>query len=402
MQLEEIKGENLVFLFGAEDIFISRERFPKTREDILQLQIREFLQERGLFEGVPKIAYRVAEEEDPQVELEIVAVEERIVNRWLRELLKNKHKLSKLIPEILGVAWLTLKESDQFLLSVYLSEESFWLVLTGNGYISYFRNVHVDPTVGLMEEVIEQGLLATLDYCTRVLGVEIEGIIPYGPKRELLPESSVPFFEPQFSYFEGVDKELILEFPFFFGVFWVPEEFNFLPSEYRLFLTQLTWARKVGFTLLGLSLLNMGLWAYYQPKVKKLQAENKVLSSEIRKIESELQKYLPPEKQAIIQKWFTYLDRYKKTFILPEFLSWVDENLPPNTQFTFLDGEKTSDNKFVLTMTFEAQGSVSEANQKFKFLVKRLAKKIKVAEIDVIYHKKDKKGILKLKGEYDK
>ncbi len=402
MKLEEIKREELAFLFGAEDIFISRERFPKTREDILYLQIREFLQERGLFEGVPRIAYRIAEEGDLQVELEIVAVEERIVNRWLRELLKNKHKLSKLVPEILGVAWLTLKESDNFLLSVYLSEENFWLILTGNGHISYFRNVHVDPSVGLLEEVIEQGLLATLDYCSRVLGVEIEGIIPYGPKRELLPESSVPFFKPRFAYFAGVDKELILEFPFFFGVFWVPEEFNFLPSEYRLFLTQLTWARRFGFALLGLSLLNMGLWAYYQPKVKRLQAENRALTSEIRKIENELQRYLPPEKQAIVQKWFSYLDRYKKAFILPEFLGWLDENLPSNTRLTFLDGAKSSNNKFVLTMTFEAQGSVSEANQKFKFLVKKLTKMVKIAEIDITYDKKNKKGVLKLKGEYNK
>jgi len=393
-----LKGQKVAFLHHSQDFYFTREIFPKTNPEILKLQIQDKLQEMGLFEAPPIIRYQIDEEIGNQVEVEIAAVVRREISNLLRFSSQLEVRLEKIIPEELAIAYLSIKETTKFILSAYLTEDRFLIFLTGQGHIHFFRNIEIDPEFGVTESIIEDGLLASLDYCERILGIEIEGMIIYGSQRDLLAKSPIKEFKPSFLFVKNADIETILNFPSFFGAPFVPNTFNFIPESQQIFLRNLNFARYVAYLFLMLAIINYGLWATYSPKIKKLEREIKVLTAEIHKKRGILEETLPEEKRRKIEETNSIIEKYRKSFKLDKFLAFLEDTLPQTAKIVEAKGEE-GENSFSFELKTVFEGDLEEIKREIDIFYKNLATSYNLEEKIFNYDEINKEGLLVIKGK---
>ena len=394
---KNLKGKKICLIFEPQDFYFSREIFPKTDHEILKLQIQEKLHELGLFETPPLIRYQIGEDLGNQVEVEIAALENKEISNLIRFSTEIESRLEKIVPEELAIAYLTLQETPKFILSIYISKNKFLIFLTGQGNIYYFRNIDIDPDFGITENILEEGLLASMDYCERIIGIEIEGILTYGPQRDILKENTINLYKPKFSFIKGTKIDKILEFPSLFGSIFIPDSFNFIPLNQLIFLKNLSRARYISYIFIILAIINYGLWGIYEPKTSKLEREIKIIENEIKKKNEILQKLLPEEKRRIIEKRNLLINNYKKEFKLNNFLYYIENILPSKAEIIEAKGEKKEDS-FLFELKAKFEGELKVVEKEINTFYKKLANLYNLEERIFSYEPKKKEGILLIKG----
>ncbi|WP_456370714.1 hypothetical protein [Thermodesulfatator atlanticus] len=411
---QELKSKRFILVSEFPELHFSTENIVKSPEEIIELQLREKLRELGLFETTPAISFRIEEGLGPQIEVSFCAVNYSSIKQLIREVSDIEARLQGLYPEQLAIAFLTLKETDENTLSVYISQDKIYISLTGGNRLYFLRTLEVNPLFGPTSSQIEEALLAAIDFGERLLNINIKGIISYGPKRELLPDTSLTAIVPSFSFIKGIEKDQILDEPELFGALFVPEDFSLLPRDYRKFLWHLNAARKLGFIFLFISLINYGIWFFLSPKNKELEREIAYLQKKSEELTTQLNNILTPEEKQIVKTYIETKSKFDKTFRLDVFLYWLNEITPPDLIIRDLAGgeavnkklsEKTTkeyaqESPFPIFLEVESLGSLKKVQKSFDIFLEGLQEKISIKKNLFSYDDKNKKGILKIYGEF--
>ncbi|OAG28617.1 hypothetical protein [Thermodesulfatator autotrophicus] len=400
--LKKFKARELTLIKYFPELYLGKEVIPKGPKELIKIQIRERLKELGIFESTPFIVFKIEEDLETQLEVSFIAVNKLLIEEIVSETQKIEARIKLLSAEQIATCYLTIHETKENIISIYLSEDKLYIAITGLNKIIYLRTLSINKSFGITPSQVEETLLTTIDYAERVLGISLKGIISYGPKRELVPETSIPLIEASFSFIKGADINLILEKPYFFGSFFIPEEYNLLPEDYKTFQKHFSLVRKIAYFMLLSSFLSYGVWFYYTPKAKTEEEKYKVLVKELRLKNAELEQIIPPETEEKLKKIISLKKDYLKTFKLNTFLSWLNTITPGEIRISDIEGKKEENEKFSLLIKAECKGELNYIQNKFDVFLLRLKNKIETNEnlISFIYDEKNKKGYLTIKGFY--
>ena len=324
--LKNIKGQRAYIINTCKNPYLSREILNTTRqEELITLQLKDKLEETGIYEKEPWITYKIERNLDEQIEVIFAATEKECFLSILEDACKNMIRVEKLIPDFLAIPWLTICDTDENILSLYLDENKFYIFLTGKNKILFFRKIDIDPLTGPKSKVIEENILASLDYCDSYLKEPVEKILAYGPKKDDIPANIIPLYQPKFENFENIEQELILKEPYFFGALLVPDSFNFLPDNHKTFLKHLKIIRNICILLMVGTLFNYGLWFNYKPKINYIETELSQLRKELNEKEKLLRQELINEKEKIeyFNKINTILIKANKSLNIEELIDWI-------------------------------------------------------------------------------
>ena len=410
VELRELKGQKVIGACKPKDFYFSRETFPKTKKEILTLQIQDKLQELGLFEQTPIVRYRNVKEIGGLNEYEIVAVNELGIKECFEELINKEIKPEKIIPEELSIAFLTIRESEKFLISIYITEDKLWIFITGRNEIFYYRNIEIDSEFGITEELLEEAILTTIDYAQRILKIEIEGIIKYGKNRNIIPKTAIPEYEPKLIFIKNVSKEEIKSNPILFGSYYVAEEFNFIPEEQISILKSIKIASYIAYFLAVCIIVNYILWIRFENKVKFIENENRKIKKEIYEQEKILNKLITPEKKETLEKVKEILTNYQKTLKLNIFLTNIENIKPHNSEILLIEGKNNKkeetknqsqeNNDFEINIKIKGKGNLEELTKNFEKFNNELRKFLNITEDRYLYLEKTREGFLEIKGYY--
>lgn len=331
LTLKDIKGQRAHIVNVCQNPYLSKEYINKTSPEIIKLQLQEKIKETGIYEHQPWIAYKIEKELEDEIEVTFASIEKECFLNILEETSKNMVRIEKLIPDFLTIPWLTINDTDKNILSLYLEKNRFFIFLTGRKKILFFRKIDVDPLLGLEPKLIEENILASLDYCDSFLKEPVEKILAYGPKKDILPKNIMDIYEPKFNMFENIERELIISEPYFFGALLVPNNFNFLPEDHKIFLKHLKIARSICIFLIAGTLLNYGLWFTYKPKLNHKKREVIQLYYELEKARDTLNKNLIKNKEKInfIKEINNIINNAKNMINIEYFIEWTLKNIKP-------------------------------------------------------------------------
>ncbi|AEH45739.1 Fimbrial assembly family protein [Thermodesulfatator indicus DSM 15286] len=397
--LKKLKGKQVIAVKYFPELYLGRETLPTGPKELIELQLRERLKELGIFEGTPLIIFHIKEDLKTQLEVNFVAINKFPVEEIISDFQQYETEIKVLTATQLATCYLTLQETDSPVISVYIDKDYGFLAITGFKNIHYLRSIKPIPGSLLTSAQVEEALLAVMDYGDRVLGLNLKGIIAYGPKRELLPETSLPLIRPDFSFIEESFLDTALEYPEFFGLPFVPQELNLLPADYQQYQKHFSIIRKITFAMLVGSILNYGIWFYYYPKVEKIKKEHYTIKSELNKELEKFNKMISPKEIKLIEEEAKIYEKYRKTFKLNEFLAWLSTITPTGVVITETSGKGNN-----LLVKAECKGDFHYTQQQLTLFLANLKERIDINEnqIKLLYDQNKREGNLIIKGIYQR
>ena len=326
--LNELIGKKVVLIDYSSPFYFAKDKFSKAPTDILLYQIREKINPLSIFSRSPYIVFKVIEETLTDVDLTFLAIDPLNLKRNLNFLLSKGIRVIEHYHFVSAIGALSCALSTSPILSVFVSENYFFILITEGEDIVYLRIFNADDFSSITSSNVETGILSTLDYYHRFSDRHIEGYIAYGPKRDLVPKlGGIIPLDPYWPSLRGADNEFLLNHPEFYGVLFCPKEFDLLPDIYKFCNTHFARARKVVILCLCLSLFNFSVWTSLNRKVE-------YISSSIHKLESTINKNIAE----IDAKYPKNLNNFKKFLLLSQvysrqirvdwLLEWLAINLP--------------------------------------------------------------------------
>ncbi len=339
------RGRHVVIVDNTEPIYFARESFTKGPKEILLFQINEKLQPLAIFSRTPHIVFKILDETMTEVDLIYLAVDKKNTQISLEFFLKNEARVEAQYHFVCCVASLSLQLSSSAVMSLYLSDRDFWILITEGADIVYVRKYPLDEFSTITESQVEEGVLTTIDYYHRFTNRPIEYFIAYGPRRDLAPSlAGLQHLAPSWHSIQGVDSEIILQYPEFYGALFVSSEFNLIPENHRLWLTNLRYARLTAFILLVFSFINCGAWYYFYNQNTILSStmhyKERILVSKVK----EIQDKFPSKKLDQLKKYLNVVQNFYNQPRIDELLVWLADVVPDKVEITKLSIKNFSQN----------------------------------------------------------
>ncbi len=340
------RGCRSIIVDNTEPIYFARETFTKGPKEILLFQINEKLQPLAIFSRTPYIVFKILDETITEVDLIYFAIDKKGTKNNLEFFLKNEVRVEAQYHFVCCIASLSLQLSSSAIMSLYLSDHVFWILITEGSDIVYIRKYTLDEFSTITESHIEEGVLTTIDYYHRFTNRPIDYFIAYGPRRDLAPSlAGLKHLDPLWDNLRGIDSEIILQWPEFYGALFVPSEFNLIPENHRLWLTNLRYARLIACVLLFFSFINYGAWYYFYNKNTTLTStmnyKEHLLISKARQI----QKKFPSKRLDQLKNYLDIVQNFYDQPRIDELLVWLSDIVPNKVEITKLIVKNISQNK---------------------------------------------------------
>ncbi|QJA05419.1 hypothetical protein FVE67_00835 [Thermosulfurimonas marina] len=396
---EDLRGRRVIALEGSSRIYFSREILTKGPREVLAFQAEDKVRESGFFPRAFRVVYYPLAEAGATLEAALLAVEPEGVEKVLRVLGGAQARLQGIYHQALSLAYLGAHLDPGPLLVARISEKDLWLVVVDGAQPAYVRYVEVDEFVGLEGFPIEENVLAVLEYYERFFGKKIAKVLACGPRREIFPE--IPYLE-RLSLAEtdwAAEEEVVLTWPEVAGAVLVPADFNLLPEEQRLFLTQLEWVRRVAFIFFFLVILNYLAAAYFYRAEKRLVGEVASLRSQTLREISFLQEKFPPEEVEGLRNYLNLKQQFERQPRLDALLWWLVNELPQEVQVAGLRAAKDKSGTYRLEMRLVYEGDLGSARKIFHFLLKALEERAKILESRFSYEEASQKARFEMEVE---
>lgn len=335
--IKDWRGRRSIIIDNTEPIYFAKENFTKGPREVLLFQISEKLQPLAIFSGTPYIVFKSLDETTTEVELIYLAVDKKNTKNNLEFFLRHEARVEAQYHFMCCIGSLSLKLSSSNVLSLYLSDHDFWILITDGTDIVYIRKYPLDEFTGLTESQVEEGVLTTIDYYHRFTNRPIEAFIAYGPRKNLAPSlGGLKRLESSWTLFRGVDPEVILQWPEFYGALFVAPEFNLIPENHRLWLNNLKFGRLVACIFLAFSFVNYGAWYYFSNQNDTLKStiayKERILTSKIQ----ELKKEFSQQRIDQLKKYLDIVQAFHNQPRVDDLLVWLANIIPEGVKITKL------------------------------------------------------------------
>ncbi len=403
MSNKDWRGRHAIIVDNTEPIYFARETFTKGPKEILIFQINEKLQPLAIFSRTPYIVFKILDETMTDVDLIYLAIDKKNTKDNLEFFLKNEARVESQYHFVCCVASLSLQLSSSAVMSLYLADQNFWILITEGTDIVYIRKYPLDEFTTLTESQVEEGVLTTIDYYHRFTNRPIEYFIAYGPRRDLAPSlAGLKRLEPLWNNLQGVDSETILQWPEFYGALFVSSEFNLIPENHRLWLANLRFARLAACILLFFSFINYGAWYYFYNQNTILSStmnyKERILVSKVK----EIQKEFPSKRLDQLKRYLDVVQNFYNQPRIDEFLVWLVDVVPDKVEITKLsikslsknESNKNSSKKSIdlysyemsIALTSQIKAPAKEAQKAFYQMFQALSTKMILKKSRLVYN----------------
>ncbi|OCC15091.1 hypothetical protein DBT_1577 [Dissulfuribacter thermophilus] len=315
------KKEDLFVSILSKNSHIMLSDFPKTKKEILRLQINERIRQEALLEEGMNLVHRIKKisSTEGQERLSIVSLSAADISVPLDIALKNKNiRIKGIFSEISSIAGLLGAITKGPVMAAIFREKGLEILVTREKIPLYSQIIPLDVTGSVDLTMLEQTFELVRQNVERLHNIQVQKTICLGPGREICPKKigNKEFWEPDFKkIIEISDPSLILKHPGAFGAYFALKEYDFTPS---IFKTAYVIRRVNSFVsgALVLSALFTGILGFnlYREN-KKLYKEYTFLLKNVTSKKEKLEAILPSNtEKALIER---YVDIYKKSVEQP-------------------------------------------------------------------------------------
>ncbi len=339
-----IKNKQAILLDYSEPFYFSRDSFTKAPREVLLYQINGKIQPLSIFSRAPYVVYKILEETLSELDITFLAVDSQHFRKDLEFFLSNVVYVFEQYHFVIAVSSLSLVLSSSPLLSLYICDHCFVVFITDGNDIVYIRHFPAEEYSTVSSAQVEAGVLSTMDYYHRFSNKHIEAYIVYGPRRDLAPSlGGLLALEPYWPNIKGVSSETILTYPEYYGAIFAPKEFNLLPEDHKVCISNLNIARKFALFFLIFSFLNTGLWFKFSQKEKHLsqlsRSKEEYLSQELASLSKNLPKNLDNFKYILHLS-----ESFSRQIRVDMLLSWLANSLPNGVKVLSISIENMKNN----------------------------------------------------------
>ncbi len=392
-----LRGERVILLFEDPQAYFHRETLVKGPPEVLELQIREHLRNFGLVEEGLRVVFKIEEELPPHVLVSFLACHLSSVEDVLEGLLHKEVRLAGLHHQAVALGALGNLVSEEAILVAEAQPQGLWLVITEREKIHYIRFFEADEFLELSSSLVEESVLAALDFAQRALKKEVRKLLPLGPKRDVFPTvKHLEILEPPYDRFRGVSPEEIFERPAFFGGLFAPRDFDLTPPFHGIWLKNLRWARWVAGGLLIFSLFGFGGWFHFAKENRSLAREVSRIEQDLRKKATLLHQEFPPFHAEKFGKFWETYQRFSQEPRLDFFLVWLAKNLPQGAKVVDFQAQRAPEGLILnLLVSFKAPFQV--AQEEFSRFSRRLSANNYLQKSRLTYSEQEGEGLFEFK-----
>ena len=331
----KLKGKASLCINSSKTV-VEVGEFPFLKKDILQLQIKNRLEQLALFDvnEAINISYHVIQNQSQQQSLSIVAVPEELVVAGIRDVTQSRRvELLTCVSMAASIASLLKQLGSDAFIVLLLSQDKAYVLGVRDGIALFRQTIPLSSSGEVDPETASHAIGFGRQTLERDFGVDKSRFLCMGERKDEVEYEDLgeENWVPDWSHCLHVEGDDLLRYPAIFGTLFTSSSYSYLPEEYkrasrlRLLSRLLVIGAGIGAVVFsGLSYQNV---QKLDPLRSQLQKERKEMSSDI----ATLKQQLPDPNN--VEQVKAYLDIEAKAAVQPSvslFLQQIAAVLPEN------------------------------------------------------------------------